>query len=525
MDDMARVGFVDRFLSATRGGVVSEADLRALQGAAKKLTGPLAQHAARLLDYVSFDRELDPQERREVAALLGQLGATPLQLTRLHTLPACNLQIQHLDLDVDLHREPARCQVKLQLGKGAPERAVLEANEQLLHVRSVHAGHREVEFKQDNGRLTFAGHGAKTITVEYDLDSRSKLDGTGLIARGNEKLTLTWPERVCDLFPGDTRPGLAVTASVTLHASRETVLQGTGKRVAGGPGWSTFELTTAAPPHAIGFYAAERGERLRLEDEQGPVYVSRRASKAIDQLRERHLEVAAATGRFMEKLFGPTPLGPMEAVIEVPAALGGMENARAILMERASSRQVYEGARTTAHEVIHMWWGNAVRPKSHADLWLSEGFTTYFTMRALAPGIGGVNYRTMLSRSVDGAVEDLRLRWKSDAKYPLRPDAEAITNTAIFDEVTYELGAWVLLAMEQQLGRARFDQMLAAWFDHSKKLAVSTDDFFAFAERRSGESFAAIRERWVDHLPPVAEFKRESNRLLEKLAPPGRYDR
>ena len=39
-----------------------------------------------------------------------------------------------------------------------------------------------------------------------------------------------------------------------------------------------------------------------------------------------------------------------------------------------------ERPRAVVHEVAHQWWGNAVTERDWDDVWLSEGFATYFTL-------------------------------------------------------------------------------------------------------------------------------------------------
>ena len=41
---------------------------------------------------------------------------------------------------------------------------------------------------------------------------------------------------------------------------------------------------------------------------------------------------------------------------------------------------VASGSAPVVHEVAHQWWGNAVTERDWDDVWLSEGFATYFTL-------------------------------------------------------------------------------------------------------------------------------------------------
>ena len=41
-------------------------------------------------------------------------------------------------------------------------------------------------------------------------------------------------------------------------------------------------------------------------------------------------------------------------------------------------RGVAAGRAPVVHEVAHQWWGNAVTERDWDDVWLSEGFATYF---------------------------------------------------------------------------------------------------------------------------------------------------
>ena len=60
---------------------------------------------------------------------------------------------------------------------------------------------------------------------------------------------------------------------------------------------------------------------------------------------------------------------------------GGMESASSIFYGDDSVRapQTARWRTVIVHEIAHQWWGNAVTESDWDDVWLSEGFATYFT--------------------------------------------------------------------------------------------------------------------------------------------------
>jgi aminopeptidase N len=68
--------------------------------------------------------------------------------------------------------------------------------------------------------------------------------------------------------------------------------------------------------------------------------------------------------------------------VESTDVLGGMASASAILYHDSSvtgTRSV-RWRNVVIHEVAHQWFGNAVTEYDWDDIWLSEGFATYFTL-------------------------------------------------------------------------------------------------------------------------------------------------
>ena len=97
------------------------------------------------------------------------------------------------------------------------------------------------------------------------------------------------------------------------------------------------------------------------------------------QDRERGRDIFEFTGRrafeFFSDWIGPYSYEKL-AHVEAAGIGGGTEHASEIFY---GEKGVAAGRAPVVHEVAHQWWGNAVTQKDWDDVWLSEGFATYFT--------------------------------------------------------------------------------------------------------------------------------------------------
>src|SRR5216683_209681 len=98
---------------------------------------------------------------------------------------------------------------------------------------------------------------------------------------------------------------------------------------------------------------------------------------------------AAPALAFFSETIAPYPYEKLALIIGA-TRFGGMENSSAIvftstLFDSRGNEQMSKRfgipARTedvVAHEIAHQWFGDSVTESTWADLWLSEGFATYF---------------------------------------------------------------------------------------------------------------------------------------------------
>lgn len=215
-----------------------------------------------------------------------------------------------------------------------------------------------------------------------------------------------------------------------------------------------------------------------------------------------------------EKLYGPYQWGRYDLLVLPPSfPYGGMENP----MLTFATPTVIAGDRSlvslVAHELAHSWSGNLVTNATWEDIWLNEGFTTYFEKRIIEAlyGKAELNMAEVLSRQeLSDAVEELgdtsmdtRLHLELDGR---DPDEGLGT-------IAYEKGFAFLRTIESVVGRAKFDAFLKDYFTKNAFQSKATEQFLeelvkAFDDVDNFEEKIRMRE-WVygtgipSNIPPI----------------------
>jgi len=204
----------------------------------------------------------------------------------------------------------------------------------------------------------------------------------------------------------------------------------------------------------------------------------------------RSFRRAAAMVDFYTELVGPFPY-PKLAHVQSSSRFGGMENASAIFYAEgglASGRDI-EG--TVAHETAHQWFGDSVTEVDWPELWLSEGFATYFGH--------------LWFEHADGA-EALRRRMEEDRQEVLaspdvrRPviDREEQDLFALLNDNSYPKGGWFLHMLRGMLGDEAFFGGVRSYYAAHAGGTVTTDDFRRALEEASGRPLGWFFRQWLE---------------------------
>ncbi|MGQ0679393.1 MAG: M1 family metallopeptidase [Actinomycetota bacterium] len=247
----------------------------------------------------------------------------------------------------------------------------------------------------------------------------------------------------------------------------------------------------------------------------GPLQVSEPVDAAGTPLRvayppsrERLTSFALESGAFAVKYFNDYygiryPAGKLDLIAVPDFAFGAMENLgcitfreTALLIDpaRATQPELQRVADVIHHEIAHMWFGDLVTMKWWNGIWLNEAFATFMEMKctdAFRPEwMRWVDFG--LSRSTAFDVDSLASTRPVEYEVVSPEDAEGM-----FDVLTYEKGAAVLLMLEQYLGEEAFMDGVRQYLRHHSFGNTETTDLWDCIEEASGQPVRRIMDTWI----------------------------
>jgi aminopeptidase N len=168
---------------------------------------------------------------------------------------------------------------------------------------------------------------------------------------------------------------------------------------------------------------------------------------------------------------------------------GGTEHASAIFY---GEKNVRDGRVPVVHEVAHQWWGNAVTEGDWDDVWLSEGFATYFTLLYAEHFEGRDAFVAGLKRSREQVLE-------LEKKLPDTPVIHRNLSDMkrVLNQLVYQKGGWTLHMLRGQLGAPAFWSGIREYYRRYRDKNASTEDFRAVMEQSSAQDLGWFFEQWL----------------------------
>jgi aminopeptidase N len=192
--------------------------------------------------------------------------------------------------------------------------------------------------------------------------------------------------------------------------------------------------------------------------------------------------------RFFSGSIGPYPYEKL-ANVQAPMEFGGVEYASTIFYEQ---KGVSSGRGPVAHEIAHQWWGDSVTERDWDDVWLSEGFATYFALLFTEHDEGRDAFVDGLTRS---RAQILQLEQKL-------PDTPVIHRnltdmSKVLNQLVYQKGGWVLHMLRAEVGTETFWTAIREYYRRYRDQNASTAELRAVFEQVSGKELGWFFSQWL----------------------------
>ena len=174
---------------------------------------------------------------------------------------------------------------------------------------------------------------------------------------------------------------------------------------------------------------------------------------------------------------------------------GGMEAATAIFYGDASvtGERDVRWRNVIIHEVAHHWFGNAVTEYDWDDVWLSEGFATYFTLLFIEHQYGRDEFVERLKASRVG----IRAFMDVNPDYRIVHDNLSDMSQVTSGPGTYQKGSWVLHMLRGVVGDDAFWAGIQDYYREFRDRNATTADFRRAMEEASGLDLRTFFDQWL----------------------------
>jgi aminopeptidase N len=347
----------------------------------------------------------------------------------------------------------------------------------------------------DKVNITVNYHGRPKDGLIFANDRDGKPSATGD----------NWPNRVHQWIPCLDHPSAKATVSFTVAAPPREVVVANGKfvtltRNGAAPSLWKFDETKPIPAYCM-VIAVNEGAKIDA-NEPSVTPLSYYVPEKDAAYAPKGFSAAAPSLSFFSQTVAPYPYEKL-ALIVGATRFGGMENSSAIVFtnnlfdlrnnEKMSARFGIPTRieNVVAHEIAHQWFGDSVTESTWADLWLSEGFATYFAGLFIEKHENEEVFRDYMR---DAAARYFNYEKRRNA--PIH-DTETQDLMKLLNENNYEKGAWVLHMLRKRVGDEAFFKGLRNYYNDHREANATTEDLRQALEKSSGRNLRDFFARWV----------------------------
>ena len=305
-------------------------------------------------------------------------------------------------------------------------------------------------------------------------------------------------------FPCFDAPNEFFTSTMTCRVPSEMTVLSNGRKIS-----DTIDDKTKLrvvkwsqeKPHVNYLITLVAGYFKRLEDNHGDLSMSFWTAPSDFKNAANSFRFTKECMEYFEKEIGmPYPWAKYDQVTVQDFHWGGMENTsistlNASTLFSSETENIRSSQGLMAHELAHQWFGDLVTCKDWSQLWLNEGFATYYTHLFARHKDGVDEFRYGLYR------DQKRLTNRKGDKAPMVNRDYKIPQEMFrkYGFLSYTKGSWILHMLRSQLGPELFRKCVKSYLERHQHGNVVTEDLRSIIEEYSGRSFDRFFDQYVFH--------------------------
>ena len=209
---------------------------------------------------------------------------------------------------------------------------------------------------------------------------------------------------------------------------------------------------------------------VRVEEGPGGMPLRTYYAKTLSEEDMAGFSRQAEIVEFLELCFGPYPFESVGAIVADEFLGGALETQTIPVYGRGAF-----GDDTIAHELAHMWFGDAVTANNWKDMWLNEGFASFGALLWMEFAHGEDAADALLRRTYG------MLR-RAEVGPPPDPGVEGVFSPRVYDR-----GMWVLHCLRTEVDEEVFFEILQTWFEKKSGATATTEEFLEHCDEISGQ--------------------------------------
>ncbi len=300
-------------------------------------------------------------------------------------------------------------------------------------------------------------------------------------------------------YPCPDEPIDKYTTEVTCHVPEGMTVLSNGRLVSNekdGAGLNAFHWSQEKP-HANYLVSLVAGYFKSVEDKHNDTPLAMYVPPSdIAEAPNSFVDTKDIMDFFEHEIGVPFPWAKYYQVLVQDFMEGGMENTSLtteteFTLFTPATENLHSSQGLVSHEMAHQWFGDLVTCKDWSQIWLNEGFATY--------------YSTLYDGHKDGEDAMLYNFYKRLRSLTSSSNTAPIVNRKfespddIFGSLVYDKASYVLRMLRTQLGADLYRKCIKTYLERHQYGSVVTEDLSDVIEELSGKSYDQFFDQWMYH--------------------------